>query len=43
MVALQTPHIVTIPIVTALAQPKRVDPTHDIVRTAREVGISFGD
>ena len=43
MVALQTPHIVTIPIVTALSQPKRVDPTHDIVRTAREVGISFGD
>ncbi len=43
MVALQTPHIVTIPIETALAQAKRVDPSHDIVRTAREVGISFGD
>lgn len=43
MVALQTPHIVTIPIATALAEVKRVDPSHDIVRTAREVGISFGD
>lgn len=43
MVALQTPHIVTIPISQAIAQPKRVDPSHDIVRTAREVGISFGD
>jgi 6-phosphofructokinase 1 len=43
MVALQTPHIVTIPIVEALSQVKRVDPTHDVVQTARAVGISFGD
>jgi 6-phosphofructokinase 1 len=43
MVALQTPHIVTIPISSAIAAPKRVDPDHDIVRTAREMGISFGD
>ena len=43
MVALQTPHIVTIPIVEALREPKRVDPAHDVVRTARETGISFGD
>lgn len=43
MVALQTPHIVAIPIATALSQVKRVDPSHDIMRTAREVGISFGD
>ena len=43
MVALQTPHIVTIPIVEALSEPKRVDPTHDVVQTARAVGISFGD
>src|SRR5689334_1881007 len=39
MVALQTPHIVTIPIVEALREPKRVDPTHDVVQTARAVGI----
>ena len=43
MVALQTPHIVTIPIVEALSELKRVDPTHDVVQTARAVGISFGD
>ncbi len=43
MVALQTPNIVTVPIVEALREPKRVDPTHDVVRTARAVGISFGD
>ena len=37
------PHIVPIPIADVLNKPKRVDPTHDIVRTARRVGISFGD
>jgi 6-phosphofructokinase len=43
MVALQTPHIVTIPVEDALRETKRVDPTHDVVMTARAVGISFGD
>lgn len=43
MVALQSPHIVTIPILEVLRVPKRVDPSHDVVRTARAVGISFGD
>jgi phosphofructokinase-like protein len=43
MVALQSPHIVTIPIEDALREPKRVDPTHDTVLTARATGISFGD
>jgi phosphofructokinase-like protein len=43
MVALQSPHIVCIPLADALAQPKRVDPQHDIVMTARATGISFGD
>jgi phosphofructokinase-like protein len=43
MVALQSPHIVTIPIEDALREPKRVDPEHDVVQTARETGISFGD
>ncbi len=43
MVALQTPHIVCIPIADALKEPKRVDLTHDTVRTARALGISFGD
>ncbi len=43
MVALQSPHIVTIPIKEALRGPKRVDPAHDLVLTARATGISFGD
>jgi phosphofructokinase-like protein len=43
MVALQSPHIVTIPIKEVLRETKQVDPTHDVVRTARETGISFGD
>ncbi len=43
MVALQSPHIVTIPIKEALRETKRVDPAHDLVLTARATGISFGD
>ena len=43
MVALQSPHIVTIPIKEALRETKRVELNHDVVRTARETGISFGD
>ncbi|MBM3906537.1 MAG: 6-phosphofructokinase [Gemmatimonadetes bacterium] len=43
MVALQTPHIVPIPLTDVLMKLKRVDPTHDLVRTARRIGISFGD
>ncbi|MBI3569302.1 MAG: ATP-dependent 6-phosphofructokinase [Gemmatimonadetes bacterium] len=43
MVALQSPDIVTVPIEKALGMPRRVDPKHDLVRTARRVGISFGD
>ena len=43
MVALQSPHIVTIPITEALKEVKRVDPNHDVVQTARATGISFGD
>ena len=43
MVALQSPHIVPIPIEEALREPKRVDPKNDVVLNARETGISFGD
>jgi ATP-dependent phosphofructokinase / diphosphate-dependent phosphofructokinase len=43
MVALQSPHIVTIPLVEALKEGKRVELDHDVIRTARETGISFGD
>jgi 6-phosphofructokinase 1 len=43
MVALQSPHIVTIPISQVLRETKRVDLNHDTVLTARATGISFGD
>jgi len=43
MVALQSPHIVTVPIVEVLKETKQVDPKHDVVLTARSTGISFGD
>ncbi len=43
MVALQSPHIVTIPIEEALRESKRVDPNHDTVLTARSTGVSFGN
>ncbi len=43
MVALQSPHLVTIPIEDVLKETKRVDPSHDVVQAARMIGISFGD
>ena len=43
MVALQSPNIVCISLTEALREPKRVDPEHDTVLTARATGISFGD
>ncbi len=43
MVALQSPHLVCIPIDEVLRETKRVDPTHDVVQAARMTGISFGD
>ncbi len=43
MVALQSPDIVTIPIEQVLGKPKRVDLGHDLVLTARRLGISFGN
>ncbi len=43
MVALQSPHLVCIPIDEVLKETKKVDPTHDVVMAARMTGISFGD
>ena len=43
MVALQSPHIVYVPLAEALREPKRVEIDHDTVKTARATGISFGD
>jgi phosphofructokinase-like protein len=43
MVALQSPHLVCIPIDEVLKETKKVDPMHDVVMAARMTGISFGD
>ncbi|HTX89669.1 MAG TPA: ATP-dependent 6-phosphofructokinase [Anaerolineales bacterium] len=43
MVALRDAKIVDVPLSEALAVPKRVDIAGDGVRTARGIGISFGD
>ena len=43
MIALQSPHIVAVPLVQVLKTPKRVEIDHDTVLTARATGISFGD
>lgn len=43
MIALQSENVVAVPLEEALAIPKRVNPQGDIVRTARDLGISFGD
>ena len=43
MVALQSPHLVTVPIEDVIREEKRVDPSHDIVMAARATGISLGD
>jgi 6-phosphofructokinase 1 len=43
MIALQSPHIVTLPLEDVLKTPKRVELDHDTMQTARATGISFGD
>ncbi len=43
MVALEHEHIIAVPLARALAEPKRVDIQGDAVRTARALGIVFGD
>jgi 6-phosphofructokinase 1 len=43
MVASQPPDIVTVPLSAIGGRQKRVPPDFDLVRTARAIGISFGD
>ena len=43
MVAMRGRKFTTIDLATVLKKPKRVDPEGDSVRTARALGISFGD
>ena len=42
MVALQAADVVTVPISEAIANVKSVPPDGQLVRTARDTGISFG-
>jgi 6-phosphofructokinase 1 len=42
MVALRGTQIVDVPITAAIARPKLVDPTGELVQAARSVGVSFG-
>jgi 6-phosphofructokinase 1 len=43
MVALRPPHIVPIPLKEVVGKQRRVPPDYDLLRTARALGISFGD
>jgi len=43
MVALQPPNIVTVPLAEIVGKQRRVPTDYDLVRTARALGISFGD
>jgi len=43
MVALDPPHIKSVPLEEAIGQMKRVPTTSDIIRAARDMGITFGD
>ena len=43
MVASQPPDIVTVPLEEVGGKQKRVPPDFDLIRTARALGISFGD
>ena len=43
MVALHSPHLVTVPIEEVIRQVKRVERDHDIIQTARAIGINLGD
>jgi 6-phosphofructokinase len=43
MVAYRHPDIISVPLIDAINKPNFVDPTSDLLRTAKGVGISFGD
>lgn len=43
MTALQSPDIVAVPLEKIVGQTRNVPPAGDVVRTARNIGISFGD
>lgn len=43
MVAYRHPDIISVPLIDAIGKPKFVEPDSDLIRTAKGIGISFGD
>ncbi len=43
MVAYRHPDIISVPLIDAINKPNFVDPSSDLLKTARGIGISFGD
>lgn len=43
MVAYRHPNIISVPLVEAVMQPNLIDPQCDLIKTARGIGISFGE
>ena len=43
MVAYRHPDIISVPLIDAINKPNFVDPTSDLLKTAKGIGISFGD
>jgi 6-phosphofructokinase 1 len=43
MVAFQPPDIVTVPLENVVGRQKLVPPDFDLVRTARAIGVTFGE
>jgi len=43
MVAYRHPNIISVPLIDTINQPNFVDPSCDLVKTAKGVGIDFGD
>jgi 6-phosphofructokinase 1 len=43
MVSYQNNEVLDVPIADAVDRLKLVDPNHQLVKTARKIGISFGD
>jgi 6-phosphofructokinase 1 len=43
MVAFHPPHIVTVPLQDVVGKTRTVPVDFDVVRTARAIGIGFGD
>jgi 6-phosphofructokinase 1 len=43
MVALQSENITTVPLAIAIRKRKQVPRDYDVIKSARDLGVSFGD